>query len=458
MKYSGIGGQAVMEGVMMRNGNKYAVAVRRSDREIEVKTAEINSISDKHKFFKLPFVRGVVNFIESLYLGMKALTFSSSFYDEEDRMRHDKDEKKENKEAIFTVILSIILAIVLFMVIPFALSGLFAGMVKSEIGLTAIEGLIRIAVLIAYMVIISNVRDIHRVYMYHGAEHKCINCIENGLPLTIPNVRKQTRRHKRCGTSFLLYVVLLSIVLFMFIRTDNIVLRLLLRIILVPVIASIVYEFIRIAGRYDNIFVKILAEPGLMLQGLTTREPDDSMIQVGIESVEAVFDWQVFIADFVKNGNKEKAEVAKVFTPDKSAEVKGDLDKRSGKEEADIGDVAVEALSEVKIEARAEAPAKENAANEEAKPVKVTEAAESVPLIKRRQAASPEAAAAARRKAVASRVRPVRTLKEENKLEDKVPVKDEDDEILSALDRFFNNERAEENARKAREDRSGKLR
>ena len=306
MKSSGIGGQAVMEGVMMKNGSSYAVSVRTPDGQIDTMTDEFHSIGEKHAFFRVPIVRGVVAFIESLTIGMKTLTYSASFYDEEEEEEESKLEKKLTEkfgskgESIVmagTVALSLILAIAIFMMLPFFLSSLLGNVIKSQTLLIIIEGLIRVAIFILYVVLISKMEEIHRVFMYHGAEHKSINCVEHGLPLTVENARKQSREHKRCGTSFLLYVMLISIILFMFIRVESPWLRILYRLLLIPVIAGVSYELIRLAGRSDNVVVRVISKPGLWLQGLTTKEPTDDMLEVAIASVNAVFDWESFIKD-----------------------------------------------------------------------------------------------------------------------------------------------------------------
>ena len=311
MKYSGVGGQAVMEGVMMKNGDQYAVAVRKPDGQIEVKVDKYKGTGAKNKLRNIPIVRGVISFIDSLYLGMSTLMYSSSFYEEEEELTEKQKEKQRKKEEGLTqeeiqkkkekedkalmggtVAFSIVLALGIFFAIPYFLSGFFRSIISSEMLIALIEGLIRLVIFIAYIALISFMPDIKRVFMYHGAEHKCINCIEHGLELNPENVRKSSKQHKRCGTSFLLIVMLISIVFFMFIQVDSKLLRLLLRLALIPVIAGVSYEFIRLAGRYDNWFVNALSQPGLWMQRLTTREPEDDMIEVGIASVEAVFDWK----------------------------------------------------------------------------------------------------------------------------------------------------------------------
>ncbi len=300
--YSGIGGQAVIEGVMMKNKSTYAVAVRKPNGEIEVDTEEYVGVLPGSKLKDIPFIRGIFNFLDSMILGMKTLTWSASFYEDEEpqETKLDKAADKlfgEKAEKVFmgaTVAFSIVMAVAIFMVLPYFLSALFSKYVRNASLLAALEGVLRLVIFLLYVVAISLMKDIRRVYQYHGAEHKCINCIEKGRPLTVHNVRRSSRQHRRCGTSFLLFVMFVSIILFFFIRTDNPVLRIVYRIVLIPVVAGISYEIIRLAGRSENILVRILSAPGLWLQKLTTREPDDDMIEVAIASVEAVFDWKAY--------------------------------------------------------------------------------------------------------------------------------------------------------------------
>ena len=294
MKSSGIGGQAVIEGVMMRNQDTYAVAVRKPDQEIEVMMDTHQSFTEKHKALNIPFIRGIFNFVDSMKLGMKILTYSAGFYEEEEKEKDAKAEKKESIIMGITMCVAVILAVGIFMVLPLFLASLFRGFIESRALMGFIEGMIRLVIFIGYVLMISLMKDIRRVFMYHGAEHKCINCVEHGLDLTVENVRKSSKQHKRCGTSFLLFVVVVSIVFSMVIQTDVLWLRISLRILLIPVIAGISYEILKLAGRSDNWLVNLISKPGLMLQGLTTREPDDDMIEVAIRSVEAVFDWKKF--------------------------------------------------------------------------------------------------------------------------------------------------------------------
>ena len=301
MRYATIGGQAVIEGVMMRNGNDYAVAVRKPDQTIEVKKDQFIGLNARWHTKKIPIIRGVLSFIDSLVLGMSTLTYSASFFEDEEEAEKEKDKDKDGKsDAVFmglTVALSVVIAVVLFMLTPFFISSLFGKVIKSPMALAVIEGLIRIAIFFIYIVAISQMKDIQRVFMYHGAEHKTINCIEHGAELTPENAAKYSRLHKRCGTSFLLIVMVVSIICFMFIRVDNMVLKIVLRVILVPVIAGVSYEVIQWAGRSESCLVNIVSKPGLMLQKLTTREPDLEMLEVAIASIEAIYDWRQFQAE-----------------------------------------------------------------------------------------------------------------------------------------------------------------
>lgn len=303
--YSGIGGQAVLEGVMMKNKDDYAVAIRKPNGEIEVEVDVYRGILHDSALKKIPFIRGIFNFLDSMILGMKTINYSASFYEDEEA-EETKLDKALNKvsggraEKILmgvTTVASIVIAIAVFMLLPYFLSTLLVQYIRNDSLLAIIEGIIRILIFVIYIVAISLMKDIHRLYQYHGAEHKCINCVENGRPLTIHNVMRSSRIHKRCGTSFMFLVVFVSIILFFFIRVQNPALRVVLRIALVPVIAGISYEIIRLAGRSDNVFVKIISAPGMWLQKLTTKEPDREMAEVAIRSVEAVFDWKSYLKD-----------------------------------------------------------------------------------------------------------------------------------------------------------------
>lgn len=307
---SGIGGQAVMEGIMMRNKEQYAVAVRKADGSITVDTQEYQGITAKCKLFRVPFIRGIFSFIDSLVLGIKTLTFSAQFFDDEADYSEEPDkfeqwllnkfgDKAEKVIMGFTVALSVVLAVGLFMILPLFIADVMERYVSwvTPGHVPVIEGIVKIVLFIAYLLLISLMKDIKRTFMYHGAEHKCINCIENGHILTVDNVRKSSRYHKRCGTSFMLVVLIISIILFILIRTDIVWLRYVIRILLVPVIAGISYEFIKKAGSSDNKVINILSMPGMWMQKITTKEPTDDMIEVAIEAVEAVFDWEQYLAD-----------------------------------------------------------------------------------------------------------------------------------------------------------------
>ena len=390
MKPSGIGGQALIEGVMMKNKDVYAVAVRKPDQEIIVETKEYKSISEKYKLLKLPIVRGVVAFVESMVIGTKTLTYSASFYEEEEesagksgneqkgaekKNANSKNKNSKNKnsknsniknsniknsntknsnakntnakntkennsshkpqnkagsdskssdsslnETIFmaiTIVISIALAVGIFIMLPFFISNLLKQRIESNVIRTILEGVIRLLIFISYVLAVSQMKDIKRVFMYHGAEHKTINCIENGFELTVENVRWQSKEHKRCGTSFMLFVMILSILFFIFIQVDSTWLRAVLRLLLVPIIAGVAYELLKLAGRSESKFVAVISKPGLMLQGLTTREPDDSMIEVAIQSVEAVFDWRAYLEEY----KKEKENDTKITEPISQQEV-----------------------------------------------------------------------------------------------------------------------------------------
>lgn len=299
MKSSNIGGQAVLEGIMMKHEKEYAVAVRKPDGEIFVQKEEYHSVMKWEKLTKIPFIRGVFNFIDSMVLGIKTLTFSASFYEEEEEKVLTEEEtlEKEKQEKWImggTVAFSIVAAVAIFMVLPYFLSSFLKPLVPSYHVRTVIEGFVRIAIFIIYVLLISRMDDIQRTFMYHGAEHKCINCIEHGLPLTVDNVRKSSRQHKRCGTSFLFFVLAISIILLLLIRVDSPLMRVAVRIALLPVIAGISYEVLKLAGRSENPFINLLSKPGLAIQKLTTKEPDDSIIEVAIQAVEAVFDWRAY--------------------------------------------------------------------------------------------------------------------------------------------------------------------
>lgn len=302
MKSSNIGGQAVLEGIMMKNKTRYAVAVRKPDQEIEVCVKEYRGIIPCQGVYKIPFIRGIFNFIDSLVLGMKTLTYSASFFEEEEgeiltEKEAQKQEKQEKVVMGLTVAFSVVAAVGIFMVLPYFLSSLLRPYISSRGVLTTLEGVIRMVVFLLYLSLISRMKDIQRTFMYHGAEHKCINCIEHGMPLTVENVRKSSRQHKRCGTSFLFFVMIVSIIVCFFITAESQALKVGLRIALMPLIAGISYEIIRLAGNSENPVVNALSQPGMWVQNMTTKEPDDSMIEVAIRAVEEVFDWKAYLEE-----------------------------------------------------------------------------------------------------------------------------------------------------------------
>ena len=309
MKSSNIGGQAVLEGIMMRHGDDYAVAVRKPDGEIFVQKEEYHSVIKWKALTKIPFIRGVFNFIDSMVLGIKTLMFSAEFYEDEEEVKSEKElteeeiAKKEKQEKWMmnaTVAISVVIAVAVFMVLPYFLSSLLKPLMPSYHLRILVEGFVRIGIFILYIALISRMDDIQRTFMYHGAEHKCINCIEHGLPLTVDNVRISSRQHKRCGTSFLFFVLAISIILLMLIQVESPLMRVIVRIALIPVIAGISYEVLKLAGRSENPIINLLSRPGLAIQKLTTKEPDDSMIEVAIQAVEAVFDWRAYEAENFK--------------------------------------------------------------------------------------------------------------------------------------------------------------
>jgi uncharacterized protein YqhQ len=305
MKSSGIGGQAVMEGIMMRNGENYSIAVRRQNKDIDVTVEEYRGLLPGNKIIRLPFIRGIFSFIDSLVIGMKTLEHSSNLMEDEDETEEEPGkleqfltklfgEKLEQVMTGFIMCLSILLAVGIFVLLPAWLGSLLGKVIKSRLLVNFLEGVLRIVIFILYVWGISFMEEIKRTYMYHGAEHKCINCIEHGLPLTVENVAKSSKEHKRCGTSFMLIVMVISVLVFMLVDTKTVLMRFVSRILLIPVVAGISYEFLRLAGNSDHPLVNALSRPGLWLQGLTTAEPDAEMIEVGIAAVEAVFDWKKY--------------------------------------------------------------------------------------------------------------------------------------------------------------------
>ena len=303
MKYSGIGGQAVIEGIMMKNKDRYAVAVRKPDGEIALEEQSYTSMSEKFPLFRLPFIRGVFAFVDSMVLGMKSLNFSAGFFEDDEETKPSPFLEKLDKafggrlESLImgaATLFSLAAALAVFILLPLYLGSLLRRVVDSHYLVAVLEGVIRIVIFILYLLLISRLKDIKRTFMYHGAEHKCINCIENGLELTVDNVMASSKEHKRCGTSFLLLVMMISILFFMVLRVDGILPKFALRILLLPVIAGVSYEFLSLAGRSNSPIVHLLSRPGMMMQALTTKESSRDMVEVAIAAVEKVFDWRTY--------------------------------------------------------------------------------------------------------------------------------------------------------------------
>lgn len=318
---SNIGGQAVMEGIMMRHKDKYSIAVRKPDKEIEVKIEDYKSVIPFEKLGKLPIFRGIYSFVDSLVVGTKCLMYSARFYEDEEeekapeelteeqqKEKERKDEKAYKIMMTVTMIFSVVLSIGLFILLPYFAASFLRKVTDSNLLVTTAEAVIRISIFLLYMFLISRMKDIQRVFMYHGAEHKCINCVEHGLELNVENVMKSSRQHKRCGTSFLLIVMVVSIIFFFFIQIRSPLWRVVIRILLMPVVAGVSYEFIRLAGKSDNKAVCMLSKPGLALQKLTTKEPTTDMVEVAITAVEAVFDWKSYLQTLRRDDAGEAAQ------------------------------------------------------------------------------------------------------------------------------------------------------
>ena len=322
MKSSNIGGQAVMEGIMMRHKDKYSIAVRRPDNEIELKVEDYKCVFGKAKFLKYPLIRGVVSFVDSLVVGTKCLMYSAEIAgdeeDEEDKQKNAalseeelaakkaKEDKQFKWLLYVTVAVSIVVSVAAFMLLPYALASLFRRVGASEFAVTIVEAFVKLALFMGYMLLISRMKDIQRTFMYHGAEHKCINCVEHGLPLTVENVLASSRLHKRCGTSFLFLVMLVSIFLhFIFVLVPFYWVRLFGRLLMVPVVAGISFEIIQWAGRSDSKLADFFSKPGLAMQKLTTKEPTADMAEVAIRAVEAVFDWKAYLKEEFGVGSEQ---------------------------------------------------------------------------------------------------------------------------------------------------------
>lgn len=336
MKSSNIGGQAVMEGIMMRHKDKYAIAVRRPDKEIELKVEDYKCTFGKAAFLKWPIIRGVVSFVDGLVVGTKCLMYSAEIAgDEEDEKEAVKNatlteeelSAKKAKEAkqfqwllYITVAISIVVSVAAFMLLPYALASLLRKVGASEVGVTVAEAFVKLALFMGYMLLISRMKDIQRTFMYHGAEHKCINCVEHGLPLTVENVLASSRQHKRCGTSFLFLVMIVSIFLhFIFVLVPGYWVRLFGRLLMVPIVSGVSFELIQWAGRTDSRLADILSKPGLAMQKLTTKEPTADMAEVAIAAVEAVFDWREYLKEefgWKPEENEEKMRTYKEVLED----------------------------------------------------------------------------------------------------------------------------------------------
>ena len=302
--YSGIGGQAVINGIMMRSKNDYSLAVRLDNGDIVVEKSKYEMIKDKYKICSIPFLRGIFSMIDSLILGTKTLTRSAELItgnsDEVEtkfeKMLKEKFGKKAEDVLMFIItVISFIFAMSIFMILPAGIGSICKTIFDNQLIVSIIEGVFRIIIFIIYIKIISLMPEINQTFMYHGSEHKCINCIENGLELTPENVMISSKEHKRCGTSFLVIVMLISIIFFMFIQIDDIRIKFLSRILLIPIIAGISYELLLFMGKFDNKFVNIISKPGMLMQGLTTKEPTYDQVLVAIRAVEEVFDWRSFL-------------------------------------------------------------------------------------------------------------------------------------------------------------------
>lgn len=295
-KPTSIGGQAVIEGVMMKGPENLAIAVRKPDNEITIKKESLKGLS-KSSATKIPVIRGVIALIDSMVLGVRCLTYSAEFYEEEAELEKSRFEnwleKKLGDKAndlliYFSVFVAIMMAMLIFIIFPTIVTNFLRTIIENHILLNSVEGVFRILLFVGYVLLISRMKDIQRVFEYHGAEHKTIHCYESGKPLTVDNVREFTTLHPRCGTSFLVLVLVISIVLFSFVGWPNPFIRILSRFLLMPVVAGISYEIIRWAGRSKSKLVTMISYPGLMLQKLTTSEPDDGQLEVAIAAMSNV--------------------------------------------------------------------------------------------------------------------------------------------------------------------------
>ena len=340
MKFSGIGGQAVLEGIMMRNKNKYCIAVRKEDGTIASKTEHTVPFSATHKWGKTPFIRGTVSLVESLSVGMKTIMWSS----EPDKKEDEKELSKG--ENIGTVLLAVVLALGIFVALPMVISSFLQKIpffCEREWLVKIIEGVLRLLIFIGYVLLTSLLKDIRRTYMYHGSEHKCINCLEHGLPLTVDNVMKSSKEHRRCGTSFLLIVMLISILLFMLVPLPKITLASAglstvvtklagfgIRILLIPVVAGIAFEVLQFTGKHDNLFTRIISRPGMWMQALTTKEPTPDMVEVAIVAVENVFDWRAFLRENFPGVEIPEPEKVTMDADAETQEAEGNCEAETG--------------------------------------------------------------------------------------------------------------------------------
>ncbi len=299
VKYTSIGGQALIEGVMMRGKEDIAIAVRKPDGEIEVKLEKVGPIG-KWKIAKVPLLRGMVSLIDSMITGIRALTYSAEFFAETDEhYEQSKIEKWMSKNLGkhaddimmgFSILTAFGFALILFGIVPTFSVGLLKSVISNQLVLSAIEGVMKIVVFVAYIALISQMKDIRRVFQYHGAEHKTIHCFENGEEVTVENARKYTTLHPRCGTSFIFFVLMISIILFTFIGWSNLIIRIATKIVLLPLVAGISYELLRIAGKSQARWITFISKPGLWMQKLTTREPDDQQLEVAIVAFNRVLE------------------------------------------------------------------------------------------------------------------------------------------------------------------------
>lgn len=435
MKPSGIGGMAAIEGVMMRNKDKYAIAVRKPDNEIVLEKKEYKSFSDKVRLFKLPILRGMVSFVDSLVIGIKVLNFSSSFIEEEEEKKVQKEESSKTNSLlmVLAVIASLVLSITLFMVLPVLISNLFTRWIDNVFLLSLLESILRIMIFIGYILLATRMNEIKRMFMYHGAEHKTINCLENGFELTVENVKWQSKTHKRCGTSFMLYVMLISLIFFVIIRPETLYSRVISRIILVPLIAGISYEFIRLAGSTDNKIVNILSKPGLWMQSLTTNEPDDDMIEVAIQSVDAVFDWKTFLTEEEVEEPQKASKTKPVLETEKTMKATAvkNIDKAKKTDTAKTsGEVKEADITKKTDKVKKLGTPKETEGNKETEPVnelkKVKETKKS--RKEKRDSSLKDKDSAKSEYATTNEIRIASP---------KSPYEEEDDEILRALDKYL---------------------